>query len=486
MDENKEKKFISERILGREMTLRRAVRWILLSLVCGIVFGLTVFGVNYLAGSAAEKAEKSRQEAKEQISSEATETDPKTEESLPQAAEPDTSVRETETAKEPTTAKEQETEKESETELESKSGEDTGKDTGETEEGETGEDETEESLIDPELLHRSLLSEREAYPYGTEELKLVLNAEADACENISGYIARVSNTISAVTWFESTVETQRNYSGIVVSVSESEILILTVANAVTDGGSLSVTFHDGTRNEAVVKKVSDRDGLCVIAVSTEGLGIDFVEKLVPVETVSEEGIRTGMPVITAGSPMGTVGSYGFGNINFVAEPESVEDGRLLCCYSEASSDPEEGTFLMSVDGKLLGLAAARKENSEVTGNRFIVADSCRNLIESLKKGNDMARLGITGIDISFDMRYKNVPEGMYVTAVNEDGPAFAAGLRRGDIVAMIGAREIKGISDYLNFMRNLRPGETVTVTILRESGRSEYKEMELQMTAGIR
>jgi len=484
MDENKEKKFISERILGREMTLRRAVRWILLSLVCGIVFGLTVFGVNYLAGTAARKAEKKRRETAE-ISSEAIETDPKTEESLPQATEPDTTVRETETKKEPETEKRNETEPEAEPG--SKSGEDAGKDISETEEGEMEEGGTEEEpLIDPELLHRSLLSEREAYPFGTEELNLVLNAQADACDNISEYIVRVSNTISEVTWFESTVETQRNYSGIIVSASEAEILILTVANAVTGDGSLSVTFHDGTRNEAVVKKVSDRDGLCVIAVSTEGLGADFVEKVVPVETVPEDGIRTGTPVITAGSPMGTVGSYGFGNINFVAEPESVEDGRQLCCYSEAPSSPEGGTFLMSVDGKLLGLAAAKKENAEVTGNRFIVADSCRNLIESLKKGNDMARLGITGIDISFDMKYKNVPEGMYVTAVNESGPAFAAGLRRGDIVAMIGAREIKGVADYLSFMRNLRPGETVTVTVLRESGRSEYKEMELQMTAGTR
>jgi len=477
MDENKEKKFISERILGREMTLRRAVRWVLVSLACGIVFGLAVFGVNYLAQSVAKKAEKKQKETVESTES-FTESAPATEETLPQITGTETKDSEPET----------ETVRKSSAETETGSGSEAKEQeegTGE-EESEAGEGENEEGLPEEDLFHEALLSEREKYPFGTEELNQVLNTQADACEEVARYIVRVSNTISEVTWFESIVESRRDYSGIIVSVEETEILILTVADAVRDNGSLSVTFHDGTRNEAVIKKESERDGLAVVAVSTEGLGSEFLADLKPVETVPTEEIRAGMSVITAGSPMGAVNSFGFGNVNYIAEPESVEDGLLRGCYSEAPSDPGSGTFLMSVDGKLLGLAAEKKENSKVSGSRFLMAESCQNLIESLKKGNDMAWLGITGIDISFDMKYKNVPEGLYVTDVNETGPAFSSGLKRGDIIVNIGAREIKGISDYLNFMRNLRPGETVSVKILREAGHSEYKEVEMAMTAGTR
>lgn len=479
MDENKEKKFISERILGREMTLRRAFRWVLVSLACGIVFGLAVFGVNYLARRAVEKAEQKQTESIAASRQAEPETTPVTEESLPQVSESETHEKESETAIEP------------ETEQETESGE-----TKETEEGETDKDSnpgetvegegTQELFVEPELLHEALIAEREQFPFSSGDLTMVLGAQADACENIARYIVKVSNTISEVTWFESTVETQRNYSGIVVSVTEKEILVLTVADAVQADGSLSVTFHDGTRNAAVIKKASGRDSLAVLAVSAEGLGSEFLESLDPVEVKPAEGVRAGLPIITAGSPMGAVGSFGFGSINFVAEPESVEDGQHICCYSAVSSVPEKGTFLMSVDGCLLGLAMPKNEDSDVLGNCFVLAESCQNLLENLKKGNDMAWLGITGIDISFDMKYKNIPEGLYVTAVNESGPAFSAGLRRGDIIVTIGAREIKGVSDYLNFMRNLRPGESVMVTILREAARSEYKEMNLEMTAGTR
>jgi len=482
MDEKKEKKFISERVLGREMTLRRALKWILVSLACGIVFGAAVFGVFYIGRKAVNRAEQKQQEAiSESVSEEetepealqATETEPETKEKKQQKTTEEPS-------KNPEMGESGETEKTS-----GENGETVPEETEEGSEGEQ-EGETEESRLDPEKLHESLLEVREKYPYTSEDLDLVLGTQAEACKNISRYIVRVSNTISEMTWFESTVETRRDYSGILLSVEETEVLVLTVSDAITEEGSLSVTFHDGTGNPAVAKQVSKRDGLAVVAVSTEGLGEDFLEQLQAAEIVPTQEITAGMPVISAGSPIGAVNSFGFGSINYVAEPESVEDGQQVCCYTQAPSVPERGTFLMTVDGRLLGLAVQADGENEITGNRFLAADSCRTLLGSLKKGNDMAWLGITGIDISFEMKYKNIPEGMYVTNVNEAGPAYAAGLKRGDIIVKIGAREIRGLSDYLSFLRSLHPGETVTVTVQRETIRSEYKEMELEMTAGTR
>ena len=500
MGDKKEKRFISERILGRELTFPRAVKYLLLSLLCGALFGAAFFGVSYMAEKKLNRAE-TREPGKTE-----PETEPSAAETEP---EEDTreSVPETETPVPETESRTAETEKGGETETETPEADEAGTETGGREETEaqTGEGSKEENeagngtatetetpeevrLTQKQLeqVKEYLAREQKPEEPGTEELVRLLGTQEEICGRIGEYVVKVSCIISEVTWFESTVETERIWSGVIAGVTGDEVLVLTVKQAVVEGGRYQVTFFDGTKQNAVVKQVAELDGWSVFAVDRQTLGTEFAEGLKAAELMPSAKVQPGIPVITAGSPMGVPSSYGFGYLNYLGGTESIMDGSILCCSTEAASDPAAGTFLMSEAGELIGLAVKADENSEVRGNRFIVAASCSPMIESLKKGYDQAKLGITGMDISFDMKYRKIPEGLYVTDVEEGSPAFQAGLKRGDIIVMIGSREIRGLADYCGFMRNLRPEETVKMTVMRESTRSEYKELELSLTATVR
>ncbi len=67
--------------------------------------------------------------------------------------------------------------------------------------------------------------------------------------------------------------------------------------------------------------------------------------------------------------------------------------------------------------------------------------------------------------------------GMSVDAVNADGPAELAGMKKGDRIIKIGGKGVANIYDYMASTRGNNPGDVVEVVVLRDG-----KELTLQVT----
>jgi len=474
MGENNKKSFINEKILGRDMTFRRALKYLLVSLLCGLAFGAAVllvilFGRKYVVsdGNTAEQTLNSSVSETMQAESETAVLVPETAQS---------SVIETETGM-PETSQQISKEAESLPQESGSSVESTSGETGESsaaEESTAADQEALLALIDQHLM------EKEPTVDDLAGLRMV---QQEAIQTVSRYLTLVSSTISETTWFESTVETKNNYAGVIIGKSDKEIQILTVIAAATGENDLVVTFHDGSCQKAVVRKKDYREGLVVLAVSTAGLGSSLTESIEEIPVYDGETV-CGQPILTAGAALGAVGSYDFGLVNYVSEILPVVDGSRNPLYTRSSSCPEKGTFLMTLSGQLIGIAGLL-EDDPVAGNRFVMLKSMKGLLENMKKGSDTAYLGITGSDISFDMKTENIPEGMLVTKVEDGSPAETAGIKHGDIIVSIGPRQLKGLEDYCSFMRNLKPGETSDMVISRGE-RGTFQNIEIEITAAVR
>lgn len=59
-------------------------------------------------------------------------------------------------------------------------------------------------------------------------------------------------------------------------------------------------------------------------------------------------------------------------------------------------------------------------------------------------------------------------KGMRIDGVREDRPAFNAGLKKGDVVVKMGDLEIVDMQSYMKALSVFEPGETITITIVRE------------------
>jgi S1-C subfamily serine protease len=52
-------------------------------------------------------------------------------------------------------------------------------------------------------------------------------------------------------------------------------------------------------------------------------------------------------------------------------------------------------------------------------------------------------------------------------------PAQAAGLREGDVIVQIGATKIANLMDLMAFLSDAKPGQTVTIVVMRDKQRIE-------------
>jgi membrane-associated protease RseP (regulator of RpoE activity) len=70
------------------------------------------------------------------------------------------------------------------------------------------------------------------------------------------------------------------------------------------------------------------------------------------------------------------------------------------------------------------------------------------------------------------------PAGILVSGVLEDGPAFGI-LQQGDVIIAMDGQQIRDMDSFINFMNTTKPGQVVTLTVLRNG-----EELNLQLKLG--
>lgn len=310
---------------------------------------------------------------------------------------------------------------------------------------------------------------------------------ASAIENSQKYFVTVSATSTGTTWFDNEESNTETFSGVITTVGRNEILILTTSGA-AQSESVRVKFHNGVSVDAFVKQFSAEDGLCVLAVSAEsGLDAHMLEELEGIEFAARDTIENGEPVIACGSPLGVSGSYSFGAIGYINDSEAGYDVSQRVAYTDALSDAVRGTFFIDYEGRLIGIAGTGAGSSGVDDglSRIVTCYSLNDTVNALKAGEKIAYTGVMGADVTFDMKYSGIPEGCYVTGVDQDSPAYTAGIMRGDIISSVNGDEIEGMGDYQRAIRRMDPGASVEI-ILKRPAAGEYRDMTFTVTAGER
>lgn len=317
----------------------------------------------------------------------------------------------------------------------------------------------------------------------------VLKLQADAAEAVDPALVSITATAHTGTWFDSEMESNDIYSGIILSIDESEILILTPYIDASDR-TLKVSFCNGSSADAQLKQSSGSDGLSIIAVSAaDGISTDTLDNISAVHYADPDSLKIGDAVIAVGSPLGAAGSSTFGNIGYIDAAEPGIDCSQLVMYADIMCNAEKGSFVISYNGELVGIVSGTESDmSEGYSvlSRIISIGSLDRTLRSLMAGNNRAYLGIIGADVSFDMKYSSIPEGVYVSEVLNGSPAYNAGIRHGDVITGIGERKVTDLSSLARDLTGMKPGVTAAVHLMRGSVNSEYKELEFELTLGER
>jgi S1-C subfamily serine protease len=286
--------------------------------------------------------------------------------------------------------------------------------------------------------------------------------------------------------------------------------IVTNAHVVTQGQGASVDRADQVfvefrdRNEVAAEVVGFDPfvDVALLRIDPEGL------RLVPLALGNDRALRVGQPVAAIGSPFGETQSQSLTTGVVSALHRSVESLTAFqvseAIQTDAAINPgNSGGPLLDANGRVIGInQQIRTRSGANAGVGFAVPVTAitRSVAQLREDGEaEYAFIGVSTLEVYPQLAERlGLPEdhGALISDVVSDGPADDAGLRAGDrrirfqasrvevggdVILAINGREVVDSEDLANHISAHRPGDEVTVEILRDGDRRE-----VEVTLGTR
>lgn len=283
-------------------------------------------------------------------------------------------------------------------------------------------------------------------------------------------------------------------SGIILKISDDEILIVTNNHVISDAKKIMVGFNGASEDDMVQATVKGTDStrdLAVVLVKTKDVPKNILKNITAAEIGSSDDMQVGQMAIAIGNALGYGQSMTVGYISAKDRTVAVDEGtNMTLLQTDAAINPgNSGGALLNSDGQVIGINSAKYADTSVEGMGFAIPISDaisvindlmdREVLTDDEKGD----LGISGTNIteSDQQQMPNIPVGIYVREVSEDGAAKDAGIMVGDIIVGIGDEEITTIKELSEKVNSYRVGTKITLKIKRNEN-GKYKEKKIKVT----
>lgn len=319
---------------------------------------------------------------------------------------------------------------------------------------------------------------------GVEQQKRISAALQELAAQKSGMLATVSGITSDTDWFNDAYENRDTMTGLVTRKTDSEIFLLVQSRRIADAQRIMVTFHDGTEAEAQIAGTDASTGLAILSVPLGEVPAGSRASIEEAVFGSSRGaVITGAPVIAIGSPTGVFGSVVYGNVTAADDSLEILDNNLCRLSTDIYGSGDATGFLINLDGRVVGMIDMRYRDERIPNMLCAVGITELNtVIRRMESGGTKAFLGICGIDVTGEISETNgIPVGVWVTRVEEDAPAMAAGIQKGDIIVGCGDTDISYFAGLIARLESTEPGETITLRIMRRNG-SAFEEVKVPVT----
>jgi serine protease Do len=290
-------------------------------------------------------------------------------------------------------------------------------------------------------------------------------------------------------------EVQGSGSGIIVGKNDKELLIATNNHVVQGTNKITVTFHDGSQADAVIKGTDAIADLAVITADITSIKKETLDVIEVAKLGNSDDVKVGEMAVAIGNALGYGQSVTVGYISAKDREVAVSDGyqskTMILLQTDAAINPgNSGGALLNVKGEVIGINTVKYASNEVEGMGYAIPISKATPIinelmnREILKEDEQGYLGIAGNDVTEEVaNYYNMPIGVFINEITANGAAEKAGLLAGDIITKVNDVEITAITQLRDYVNSLRVGTKVEVTYMRNSD-GEYKEAKLTVALG--
>ncbi|HTP18544.1 MAG TPA: trypsin-like peptidase domain-containing protein [Solirubrobacteraceae bacterium] len=268
-------------------------------------------------------------------------------------------------------------------------------------------------------------------------------------------------------------------SGVIVDAKGN---IVTNAHVVSGAAQLSVTLADGRRFDARLVGAYVPDDLAVVDIGS-GHGIR------PARFADSSKLAVGEIVLAEGNPLGLQSSVTDGIISALGRNVSEGQGVVLpsAIQTSAPINPgNSGGALIDVNGRVVGIPTLAAGNSQTGGAAAgigfaIPSNTVTDIAGQIIRYGHVVNSHRAAIGASIA---SSTQPGALIVTVEPGGAASDAGVSAGDLIQRIDGSPIANASALGEALAAHRPGDKITLTILRPDGTTTSKSLTLGQLPG--
>ncbi len=253
-------------------------------------------------------------------------------------------------------------------------------------------------------------------------------------------------------------------------VASEDGYILTNTHVIEGCNSVLVGINGGKSYEARLVGFDEDSDIAILKIKAKGL---TPASFAPTNTVS-----VGDTAIAIGNPLGENYCLTMTDGIVSALDRSVNyEGKTmrLIQTSTAINEGNSGGPLINDRGQVIGITNMKMISaaSGIEGIGFAIpTDTILSVVESIMKDGAVygrATIGITVGVIGEDIaKYYDIPDGLYLSVVNEKSDAYEQGMREGDIITEVNGSPCTETSDIAEAKNECEIGETLVFTVWRD------------------
>ena len=280
-------------------------------------------------------------------------------------------------------------------------------------------------------------------------------------------------------------------SGIIISQTDDELLVLTNNHVVEGAEELSVQFVNGKSVDATIKGTSERKDVAIISVRLKSLDSKTLEEI-KIATIGDSNkLKVGNGIIAIGNALGYGQSVTTGVVSALNREVTMDNTKTKMIQIDAAiNGGNSGGALLNAQGEVVGInsvkysAAATSTSASIEGMGFAIPISdVKDLINQLMNGEDDLSGGTIGVEGFMTTDFENtsnLPKGFYIQKITKGSGADKAELEIGNIITEIDGKKVEEFSVITEYLDELKKGDEVQLTIAYPSGR-EYKEKTVKV-----
>ena len=264
-------------------------------------------------------------------------------------------------------------------------------------------------------------------------------------------------------------------SGVIIT---SDGYIVTNNHVVAGADEILVKLNDNTEYKGRIIGLDETTDLALVKVEAKDL---------PAITIgNSDDLKIGQWVLAVGNPFNLTSTVTAGIVSAKARSLGANGVESFIQTDAAINAGNSGGALVNERGELVGInAMLYSQTGSYSGYGFAIPTTIMNkVVSDLREYGTVQRalLAIVGQDVHNYIdaqKAKGIDvdlgtnDGVYVSKVEDNGAAKAAGIQEGDVIVSIDGKKVTKMAELQEILANKRPGDTVKVGILRDKSKKE-------------